>query len=359
MKRKNQNQILNSSRQVFNFLELKHFEKFTYEYTPKFRKIKIINESIKFFVFHFFIAFILFSMTYNNQTLRDFYNYSFGLFFGLLIYPALICAYVFYLFYFLSLFMRKMSFSYFSRIKKVDIKIIKQQISFLLISFFLAFALFSHIILHYIYNNSFDFSLESKNLQSIFTNGWYARFYFDGPNITNNIGFFFDTIFNILYYVSLSGIFPILFLISFVVFIICKLKVIKYNEWKKKYSRKKTVVNIYESFKKYSKIFYQTPNVVLYYTFVIQCAKELNYNYKKNNYKKLMSYLYKNFRNLDINFMKQYCIGLVNKWIETITKETTNFASNFADKTNKTDQEKNIEKNKQNTETKEKFWEIL
>ncbi|WP_040545482.1 hypothetical protein [Mycoplasmopsis alligatoris] len=287
MKAKKITKKLHSKKDIFKRLEVPFVENIPEENKVLHPKVNIPLEIIKFVLFNLIVVFFILMSQAKGTWLELIYQYSFGLLFGNLIYLFTVIGYLAFLVHFFSFMTKNKAFTYFSRLKKTSIFVIKKNCYLILASLFICLSLIEHMIYHFYYNPSFSFNTSNESLRSLFTNGWYARFNEDGPNVNNNIGFLLDTLYNILYYPTLSPILPGLLIITIIVLTFLQ---VFFNGIKKHFSyysynlpAKKLIKNLHHR----NSMFYMTKSIELYFNFIIEAGKIMQLSVETVPFKKL------------------------------------------------------------------------
>ncbi|TNK84032.1 hypothetical protein C4M96_00865 [Mycoplasmopsis pullorum] len=264
------------NRRVFNNLGFKYVEEIEADDRFLVKKPNIIWEVIKFLIIMCLLVFFIILTYIDISFIGYFYRYSFGILFGNSIIIIGFLVLISMSFHILSLVKPHHAFSYFSRIRKVNVFTLKKQINIFLILLFFIVTLSIHLNHYYSKLSDFEFSPSQKNL---FHSGWW-ELYKDGgkgPNVQNNLGVILDSIYNCLYYLSVSSLVPILIVIGLSLFAILKLFLIDIRYTIKMFlgsdGSLKSIVKNYESRNFY---FLSTANFKKYTNFIYFVARKFN-----------------------------------------------------------------------------------
>ncbi|WP_025755403.1 hypothetical protein [Mycoplasmopsis cricetuli] len=215
--------------------------------------------------------------------------------------------------------------TWFVKTQKINFTTFKIAIQKFLALFFIAFALFDHIIVYFVNQTYQNFEFQYHNGKYLFLNGfWKNSALMSSDEISfNHIGFILEFCFNMIYYIGFSSVVPVIFLILLLVFIflelyflsflkkpITKLRKFSINEYIQKITNKNTILidtvdslfylDFLFSAARFYKISYQ-------HLFFSELEKEIFYRIKnKNEIKKIIKLItYKeNLNSLNTNEVK-------------------------------------------------------
>ncbi|WP_166666783.1 hypothetical protein [Mycoplasmopsis mustelae] len=230
------------------------------------------------------------------------YVYTYALLFGNTIFYLYLLSLIYLVILLLTSKYRQNSLTWFSRQRKINWSDFRQRSLQILIALFLFLVLLTHIILHFIYQVQYEFSLQLP--QKIYVEGWWKHFIRSDSmivsafkfNIFNNVGFLFDSIFNLLYIPTFSAILPILVLLTIFIFILHKILDFKLL-------RIQNRLNIiqYQGYLSKGK-YLLTTDLIRFFDFVFVAVKYFQIDFKKNSYKILLNQL---LNMLDVSDVQQ------------------------------------------------------
>lgn len=258
------------NRKVFNELDIPYVEQLNENNRILTKKLNLKWHILSLLIIFLLFAYALIASIVEGWFFLDIYKYSIGMYFGnsFIILLILSAAWVI-----TKLVLNKKSeraFTLFSRIRKVNVITLLGVIRKILILLFFILTLGEHIILHFIYNSSFDFNIGSVNL---YKHGWYyiSGSNVDYPNSLNNIGMLLDSIYNIFYYISVSSILPIIIWIFLVAFLFIQAILVEPKKiWKVYMSKGNSLESVKEYMNSRQSVFVVTKGVQLYfYTMMI------------------------------------------------------------------------------------------
>ncbi|ATO30702.1 hypothetical protein CO229_01020 [Mycoplasmopsis bovirhinis] len=178
---------------------------------------------------------IAFSFLNPSYEFKLFYIFTYGLIFGGAIWFVLALWFLVWLLKVLNKKLENKCFAWWSRRFKVTWWNFKKQLLKVILVSFLISLLTYHLVLHFLDQNLLNFDFKLSNYSNIYLYGWWNNFYNLGLkdqtqsindnltnnySISNNIGFFFDSIFNLLYLISLSYILPIIIIVILTTYLI-------------------------------------------------------------------------------------------------------------------------------------------
>lgn len=267
-------------------------------------------------LFLIFISAFFILIQYGSNWIKDqntanvieiIYLYSIGLVFGDLTIFIIIGVLLSLIINWLELFLKKYYFKWFSDHLKIDYWFISKRLKLVLWSTIICVVMLYHWTLlskRELENNW----LYSKNdLKNIFLRGWYYSFTqgpqkaLEIPNAKGNIGVLADTIFNILHVISFG---PYLMILSCTIIqIVSWLFFITINPLKyfKKYSRKKTPIELKNNLKKINSLFIYTDEIERYFEFIDKACKILEIDIEQNSLKKILKLVRANYEILSTN----------------------------------------------------------
>ncbi|WP_051677973.1 hypothetical protein [Mycoplasmopsis opalescens] len=233
----------------------------------------------------------------SSEIIRKIYYYSIGLSFGDTIIFIIIGSYISLFISWILYSYRKYFFRWFYRFAKVDFWLVRKRILTTLWFILLWAALvYHHILLSARVNNYWYYTQE--DVKNIFVKGWYASFTKNYevndpknwyPNTTNNIGVFFDTLFNLPYAITFSPYVSLIFvLISFLIISIYFFTINPFAFFKNLKLRKMNILQVEHYLKKTSSIFYYTEESKRLFEFYKLAARVLKIDITKVSYKTLV-----------------------------------------------------------------------
>ncbi|WP_041594081.1 hypothetical protein [Mycoplasma crocodyli] len=309
--------MIKNKRDVYSKLGVSFVEKIPEANRVLTPKTNYAFEIIKFVVFNLIVVFFILMSRSQGTWLESFYKYSIGLLFGNLIYLFAVIGYMYFCISFFSYFTKNKSFAHFNRLRKTNINVIKKNYFILLMCLFLVLSLSLHIAYYFKFNSAFSFDPTPENLKSLFVNGWYARFTIDGPNVNNNIGFMLDSIYNILYYPTLSPILPIIVILLIIAFAIWQLLFNGTKNFFKYYSFKLPITKLIKNMSHRNSTYYLTIEIQMYFEFLIQSGRELKIKYEDISFKDLEKQVFLNIDKLNYDLTFEKLKGYTTQEVES------------------------------------------
>lgn len=267
-------------------------------------------------LFLLFISAFFILIQYGSNWIKDqntanvieiLYLYSVGLVFGDLTIFIIIGVLLSLIINWLELFLKKYYFKWFSEHLKIDYWFISKRLKLVLWSSIICIVMLYHWTLlskRELENNWF---YSTNDLKNIFLRGWYYSFTqgpkkaLEIPNAKGNIGVLADTIFNILHVISFGPYLMILScatiqIVSWLFF--TTINPIKYF---KKYSSKKTPIELKNNLKKINSLFIYTQEVERYFEFIDKACKILEIDIEQTSLKKILKLVRANYEILSTN----------------------------------------------------------
>lgn len=258
------------NRKVFNELDIPYVEQLNENNRILTKKLNLKWHILSLVIIFLLFAYALIASIVEGWFFLDIYKYSIGMYFGNSFIILLILSATWVITKLVLNRKSERAFTLFSRIRKVNVITLLGVIRKILILLFFILTLGEHIIMHFVYNWSFDFNIGSVNL---FKHGWY---YISGsnvnyPNSLNNIGMLLDSIYNVFYYISVSSILPIFIWLFLVLFLFIQAILVEPKKiWKVYMSKGNSLESVKEYMNSRQSVFVVTKGVQLYfYTMMI------------------------------------------------------------------------------------------
>ncbi|BAW18564.1 hypothetical protein MBVG596_1093 [Mycoplasmopsis bovigenitalium] len=267
-------------------------------------------------LFLIFISAFFILIQYGSNWIKDqntanvieiIYLYSIGLVFGDLTIFIIIGVLLSLIINWLELFLKKYYFKWFSEHLKIDYWFISKRLKLVLWSTIICIVMLYHWTLLSKRELENNWLYSTNDLKNIFQRGWYYSFTqgpqkaLEIPNAKGNIGVLADTIFNILHVISFG---PYLMILSFTIIqIVSWLFFITINPLKyfKKYSSKKTPIELKNNLKKINSLFIYTDEIERYFEFIDKACKILEIDIEQNSLKKILKLVRANYEILSTN----------------------------------------------------------
>ncbi|WP_117275009.1 hypothetical protein [Mycoplasmopsis edwardii] len=319
-------------KHIYNKLNIKYVEKNDkISLSRKWNKKDIILNSIFITLFLFMVANAIAYLVPNvADNFKIFYIFSFGIAFGGAIWIFIPFIAIILLLRIINSNMESKSIYWTTRRHKVYWWVFKKKVTSIALMLFIALVLLYHVVLHFVNPelNTFDFN--TANLDVLFTKGWWYQFYdlykdsndinlnlINNYSVFRNVGFLFDTLSNITYYLSISFISPILLII---ILILASIKIlfapklfIKING-KRKLWFKKSIIDEKTYIKSPKSIFILTESTELIFEF-FEFLETLNKDLRLKN---------ETVRSLRKKVLKSLSINNLDKAIESFLKLKAN-----------------------------------
>lgn len=298
-------------------------------------KIALIFSLTTFLLFFNITALALNASFGASYWFVKFYIYTIDLIFGNLVLPLILCGYATCCVLIISNAYNGKCVAWFGKYRKVSIFHAQREILIFIWNIFIFWSFFDHMILNYAYNKDFQFKIILT--ENIFKTGFWEQYVVQENFFWNHIGFLFDTIFNILYYLPLAFVFSIILLILFLGFIIVKLRFIFPFKMFKQKLYKITATEYYSKLKNRKLPFVLTEKTVEWFDVFFKNAKYAKLQYNSISFLKLIQELIK-FNEVERNLSKEKMDSLSES-----EKETTSYL--ITNKTDETFEQKLEQKN--------------
>ncbi|WP_322949727.1 hypothetical protein RRG44_00080 [Mycoplasmopsis cynos] len=327
-------------KKIYNKLDIKYLEN-NEKISPNrklSRNTKVINTCLLSVLLFMIVCSIAYLIPNVSKSFRIFYIFSFGLTFGGSVWAFIPLCTILLLFRVINHKLESKIIFWLSRRKKMNWWDYKRKIILISVWTFILVLLCYHIGLHFNDPKLREFDFNTEKLRNLFYFGWWDKFYNVGIKDTNqnvtiidnliknyslfsNLGFLFDTLLNVLYFISISFIFPIVLIIILIVWIVKEILFpylfVKYQgKWKKTINN--TILNEKNYLENVQKYFINTLSTQIFYNFLVFIEKTQNtFRIKQFTFFKFKTTILKHIKD-------EKLLNLINEFMSSKLNESIN-----------------------------------